>query len=145
MKKITIAVLALIALLLTMAGCAAAGYALETVEEKIEHKLDAVENKLEHAVQKAVTPTPAQSPEPAQSSAPAAPAALITNEDAEKIALDYLGLTADQVTRLRSSYEIDDGIPQYDVEFYQGEWEYEFEIHGQTGAILSYDQDHIYD
>jgi hypothetical protein len=31
------------------------------------------------------------------------------------------------------------------VEFYHGDWEYEFEIHGETGKILSYDKDHKYD
>ena len=63
----------------------------------------------------------------------------------KKIALDYLGLTADQVQRLRTGYEIDDGIPQYDVEFLEGDWEYEFEIHAETGKILSFDKDHKYD
>ena len=70
---------------------------------------------------------------------------MLTEEQAAKIALDYLELTADQVTGLRTGYEIDDGIPQYDVQFHQGDWEYEFEIHGETGKILSYDKEHRYD
>ena len=69
----------------------------------------------------------------------------LTEEQARQIALDHIGATADQVTLLRARYEIDDGILQYDVEFYQGDWEYEFEIHAQSGQILSFDKDHKYD
>lgn len=150
MKKQLTVLLLVFALLLTTAGCASVGYALDAAEDKIEYKMDAAEDAVENAIRKAAAPAPAQ-PAPTQPAAtePApttsAPAAILTKEDAEKIALEYLGFTADQVQRLRTEYEIDDGIPQYDVEFHQGDWEYEFEIHAETGKILSYDKDHIYD
>lgn len=145
--------LLMLVLLLTMTGCSAAGAAraLDRAEDKIEHKLDAAEDKVEDAVRKAVTPAPAATPTfpaavPTETAAATASAVqAITKEDAQKIALDYLGLTADQVQRLRTGYEIDDGIPQYDVEFLEGDWEYEFEIHAETGKILSFDKDHKYD
>lgn len=145
--------LLMLALLLTMTGCSAAGAAraLNRAEDKIEHKLDAAEDKVEDAVRRAVTPAPAATPTfpaavPTETAAATAPAVqTITKEDAQKIALDYLGLTADQVQRLRTGYEIDDGIAQYDVEFLEGDWEYEFEIHAETGKILSFDKDHKYD
>lgn len=70
---------------------------------------------------------------------------MLTGEQARQIALDHLGFAADQVTRLHTEYEIDDRIPQFDVEFCRGDWEYEFEIHAETGKILSYDKDHKYD
>ena len=41
--------------------------------------------------------------------------------------------------------EIDDGTGHYDVQFHAGDWEYEFEIHGETGKILSCDKDSKYD
>ena len=66
----------------------------------------------------------------------------LTEDQAVQIALDHSGFTADQISRLRVEHEIDDRIPQYDIEFHQGDWEYEFEIHGQTGQILSFDKDH---
>lgn len=152
MKQRLTALLMLV-LLLTMTGCSAAGAAraLDRAEDKIEHKLDAAEDKVEDAVRKAVTPAPAATPTfpaavPTETAAATAPAVqTITKEDAQKIALDYLGLTADQVQRLRTGYEIDDGIAQYDVEFLEGDWEYEFEIHAETGKILSFDKDHKYD
>ena len=94
-----------------------------------------------------ILPKAAAAPEPTIAAAPVEklPADALTREEAEKIALDYLGFTAEQVTRLRTEYEIDDGLPQFDIEFIQGDWEYEFEIHAENGQILSYDKDHKYD
>ena len=135
-----------LALLLTITACSASGAArtLDRVEDSIEQKLDAAEDKVEDAVRKAVTPAPAATPTfPAAVPTETAPA--ITREEARKIALNHLGFTADQVEHLRTEYEIDDGIPQYDVEFHQGDWEYEFEISAETGKILSFDRDHKYD
>lgn len=67
--------------------------------------------------------------------------AVISAKEAQTIALDHAGYTDEQVTWLRTEYEIDDGRPQYEVHFHQGAWEYEYEIDAQTGAILSYDRD----
>ena len=153
MKKILTAVLLIPALLLTMVGCSAANAAahLEAAEERVEHKLDAVEDSVERAIRDAMTAASTQpAAAPAEAPAETAPAATtapepITKEGAEKIALDYLGLSADQVKRLHTEYEIDDGICQYVVQFISGDWEYEFEIHAEDGRILSYDIDHRYD
>lgn len=65
----------------------------------------------------------------------------ITGEEAERIALEHAGFTADQVTRLRTEFETDDGVPRYEVRFRQDRWEYDYEIDANTGAILSYDRD----
>lgn len=144
-------------LLLSMSGCAAAN-ALERIdaaEDLAEVKLDAAEDKLEEALREAVRPVPTaptaptavlQETLPAQAPSAAADSSQpLTREQAQQIALDHLGFTADQVTRLRTEYEIDDGIPMFDVAFYEGDWEYEFEIHAESGKILSYDRDHKYD
>ena len=139
-KQLTICLM-LFALLMTMAGCSAANAVrmLDAAEDQVEAKLDAAEKTLEDRLRDAVLPAPETNP------AASEPSGKLTGEQAEKIALDYLGLTADQVQRLRTGYEIDDGIPQYDVEFLEGDWEYEFEIHAETGKILSFDKDHKYD
>lgn len=145
MKHRLFTIFLILALVLTMTACSAAGTvrALDAAEDKLENKLDAVEDTVENAVRKAVTPAPAATP-----SVPVAvPAeeAGITEEEARQIALDNAGFTADQVQRLRTEFEIDDGIRQYDVQFYEGDWEYEYEIEAQTGRILSFDKDHKYD
>ena len=134
MEKQLTAVLLMFVMLLTMTGCTVANAArkLDAAEEVVEAKLDAAEEKLEEAL----VPTPTTNPEVAGE---------LTQEQAQQIALDYLGITLEDAQRLRIRYEMDDGIPQYDVEFYQGDWEYEFEIHAETGKILSFDKDSRYD
>lgn len=160
MKKQLTAVLLIFVLVLTMAGCSVANAVekLDAVEDLMEVKLDAVEDQLEDGLREAVSPAPVAAPTlpaavpaetvpaPAETvPVPAERADKLTEAQAQQIALDYLGFTADQVTRLHAKYEIDDRIPQFDVEFLQGDWEYEFEIHAENGQILSYDKDHKYD
>lgn len=148
MKKQLTAVLLMFALLLTMAGCSTAHgvHRLDAAEDRVEAKLDAIEDRVESTLREAVSPATTTAPtEPIPAPAPAENPLKLTQEQARQIALEHLNLTADQVTRLRSDFEMDDGIPQFDVEFLQGDWEYEFEIHGETGKILSYDKDHKYD
>ena len=158
MKRHLIGILLVLVLLLSLSACTAANavQTLDIVEDKVEAKLDAAEEKVEESLRNVVATAPAPAAtEPAAAPAaeptiPAAPVeklpdAALTREQAEKIALDYVGFTADQVTRLRTEYEIDDGLPQFDIEFLQGDWEYEFEIHAENGQILSYDKDHKYD
>ena len=139
-KQLTICLM-LFALLMTMAGCSSANAVrmLDAAEDQVEVKLESDENKLEYWLRDAVIPAPETNP------AVTEPSGKLTREQAEKIALDYLGLTADQVTHMHSEYEMDDGIPQFDVAFCQGDWEYEFEIHAENGRILSYDKDHKHD
>lgn len=76
--------------------------------------------------------TPAVSTEPSQK---------LTAEEAQAIALEHAGFTADQVRFLRTEPELYDRIPHYDVEFQEGRWEYDYEIHAETGAILSFEKD----
>ena len=144
MKRQSVAILLVLTLLLSLSACVGADavQVLDIVEDKAEAKLEAAAHKLEESLPKA-----AAAPEPTIAAAPVEklPADALTREEAEKIALDHVGFTANQVTRLRTEYEIDDGLPQFDIEFIQGDWEYEFEIHAENGQILSYDKDHKYD
>ena len=135
--KIQLTKLLLISILvLSMAGCSAAGreVSLEGPGEGVEEKLEAAEGKIKREI-RAMT-------DPAPEDGSSVPESAITKEEARKIALEHLGLTADQVKHLRTDYEIDDGVSQYDVEFHYGDWEYEFEIHASTGKILGFDKDH---
>ena len=65
----------------------------------------------------------------------------ISLEEAKNIALKHAGFTADQVTALHAEYEIEHGIPQYDVEFHYEHWEYDYEINAETGEIISFSKD----
>ena len=65
----------------------------------------------------------------------------ISAAEAKSIALAHAGLTEAQVKGLRAEYDRDDGRLEYDVEFRVGNMEYEYEIHAETGKILSWDKE----
>ncbi len=89
------------------------------------------------------TTQPAQPTQPTQPAQPAQPAqAAISAEEAKAIALQHAGLSAGEVTGLRAKLDRDDGVPEYEVEFRQGRLEFEYDIHAETGAILSWDKDY---
>ena len=67
--------------------------------------------------------------------------ARLTTEEAQAIVLEHAGFPAEDVQWLRTEFEMDDRMPQYEVQFRQGSLEYEYEIHGETGEILSMDVD----
>ena len=116
MKKL-IAILTVLTILAVFAGCG--------LEEKIDRIEDRIENKLEGGK--------------------SASEVKLTQAEAEEIALEDAGFTREEVERLYTSYESDDGVPQYDVSFRVGEIEYEYEIHADSGKILSFEQESIYD
>lgn len=68
----------------------------------------------------------------------------IGSEKAQQIALENAGLSAGDVTFIRTKLDYDDGRAEYEVEFYQGSMEYDYEIDAVSGAILSYDHDAEY-
>jgi len=67
--------------------------------------------------------------------------ARLTAEEAKAIALKHAGFPPEQVRFLRADFDYDDGVPQYEVEFVANGWEYEYDIHAETGEILSFDKD----
>ena len=125
--KLNSTVVLIFAAMLLFAACnpQTVEYAADRLEQAAESSIDATEEKLESAIDPA-----------ADASADA-----ISQEDAEKIALEHAGLLADDVRQLRTEHEIDDGVPLYEVLFYHENLEYDYEIHAETGEILSYDRD----
>ena len=65
----------------------------------------------------------------------------ITQAQAKQIALENAGLKEEEVTFVRSHIDYDDGVMEYEVEFYSGNTEYDYDIDAMTGAIRSMDQD----
>lgn len=126
-------ILSLIAAL-TLTGCQAGAVEqrMDTAKDAIESRVDAAADTIESQVdavedriEQAVTPT-----------STTAPPVKLTAEEAEAIALKDAGLTREQASRLYTEYDVDHGIPEYDVEFHAGGWEYDYEIHAETGEIL---------
>lgn len=87
-----------------------------------------------------VTSAPAvsQSPAPVESEPVVTE---LTGEEAVAVALLHAGLNDSQVSRVEREFDWDDGVPTWDVSFRAGFWEYDYEIHAVTGAILKYDKD----
>ena len=68
--------------------------------------------------------------------------AAITEDQAREIALADAGLTAEEVTFLKTQLDRDDGRLVYDVEFYTADYtEYDYEIDAADGTVLSSDFD----
>ena len=71
--------------------------------------------------------------------------ASITVEEAKNIALTNANLTEDAVQFLRTEQEYDDGVLVYEIDFTSGDYEYDYKINANTGEVVSYDRDSIYD
>ena len=68
--------------------------------------------------------------------------AAITEDQAREIALADAGLTAEEVTFLKTKLDRDDGRLVYDVEFYTADYtEYDYEIDAADRTVLSSDFD----
>lgn len=65
----------------------------------------------------------------------------ITPEEAVSIALSHAGLTADEVHAHAPEFELDDGVPQYEVEFHNATASYSYEINADTGEIISFEKE----
>ena len=57
---------------------------------------------------------------------------------AQSAALTHAGITSAQTTGLRAAGDYDDGLFVYEVEFWVGTTEYDYEIDGYTGNVISY-------
>ena len=88
-------------------------------------------------------PTEPAPTEPAPTQPPATePAATqLTEAEAIAIALAHAGLTADQIKGLQTELDLDERVPEWEVEFHVGRTEYEYTIHAETGKILEWDQE----
>ena len=71
--------------------------------------------------------------------------ASITVDEAKNIALTHANLTEDAVSLLRTEQEYDDGVLVYEIDFTSGDYEYDYKINANTGEVVSYDRDSIYD
>lgn len=69
----------------------------------------------------------------------------ISVDEAKSAALAHAGLTADQVTFVKSGLDWDDGQETYDLEFYTNDYrEFDYDVDPYTGEVLSFDHDAEY-
>lgn len=67
--------------------------------------------------------------------------AVISAAKAKEIALKHAGISDAAFIKVELDHDDDDGILKYEVEFYSGMTEYEYEIHAKTGDILHYESE----
>lgn len=82
--------------------------------------------------------TPSTAPSGSQNDSK--PNGQITAKQARQAALDHAKLTADKVTFLKTKPDTEDGRAIYEVEFYSGQTEYDYEIDAATGKVLKSQQ-----
>ena len=67
--------------------------------------------------------------------------ARISEDEAKEIVLKDAGVSEKDISGMRIKLEKDDGIWQYEVDFYAGDKEYDYNIDADTGKILSKDME----
>lgn len=67
---------------------------------------------------------------------------VISKNKAKQAALKHAGVKESDVTGLQVKLDQDDGIYEYEVEFYIGRQEYSYEINAVNGEIISYETDY---
>ncbi len=68
-------------------------------------------------------------------------ASYITASRARELALQHAGVSSADAVFLQTKLDREDGVVCYDVEFYSGSTEYDYDIDALTGAVLSFDHD----
>ena len=106
----------------------------QTTEQPAGNEQTTQQPSAEQPVAGQTTEQPVTGQQPQQS-------ASITEEQAKEIAANHAGVAVADLTFHSVSLEEDDGRRVYDVEFYSGSTEYDYEIDAATGDILSYDND----
>lgn len=93
-------------------------------------------------------PAPQVQNEPAevQEQKPAEPASKYIGVDkAKSIALSDAGIKSSEATFTKAKLDKDDGIAVYEIEFFSGNTEYEYEINATSGNIRDKDWDNAWD
>ncbi len=137
---------------------------IDSVEDAIESRAEAIEDAVASAVggngtasvsaSETVAPTsdavrnePTSSPFIPDSaaddsvSAPYGQPVFITPEAAKQIALNHAGVKAEDAVFDRTERDHDNGTWHYEIEFRVGLTEYEYDIHAETGTVLSFEKD----
>lgn len=66
---------------------------------------------------------------------------VITEDEAKKVALEHAGMKESDVTNLKIELDTDDGIKEYEVEFFSGNTEFDYDINAISGEIISVEND----
>lgn len=84
----------------------------------------------------AAASTPAATPAPATT-----PEGYIGYDRAKEVALQHAQVSAADAVFKKVKLDYDDGVVKYEVEFYTGNTEYDYDVEATTGNVISYDYD----
>ena len=124
--------MSVVTIALLLAGCGAKSEETPIPDDSEVQSEEAVSEKAESASSGVASVSEAE---------PSVDESLISENEAKSIALKDAGITEDQTSGIRVKLERDDGVQQYEVEFYAGDKEYDYEIDAVTGNILNKDMD----
>ena len=66
----------------------------------------------------------------------------LTRDQAINIALGRAGVSRSSISDLDTELDSDDGVLIWEIDFEVGDYEFEFEIHAYTGAIIEWDREY---
>ena len=110
----------------------------------VQNPADVMTSEITPSVQEGENNNPGQD---TGNAAPAAPQTeskprYLSVDEAKKIALDHAGLTEGQVRFSTAKFDDDDSEgEEYEIEFYSGNTEYEYEIDARTGDIRDFSKE----
>ena len=67
--------------------------------------------------------------------------AYITAEEAKNAALSHAGISESDVAQLEIEFDSEDGLMVYEVEFYAGGTEYDYDINARTGEVVNFSRE----
>ncbi len=79
------------------------------------------------------------SPESLAQNGTASDKAYISRESALEIAYGHAGVSAQDAAMVKVEFDSEDGIMVYEIEFYAGTTEYEYDINARTGQVVKYE------
>ncbi len=129
MKLLKIAPVLLLALVFILTGCAADAPTSAGVSNEAAPAPD-------FSLSETITPTDTSAADEVM-----AEVIYITAADAESAALTHAGVSADAALGLRSEFDLDDRIDNYDVDFCADGTEYDYEVNAVTGEIIKAEKD----
>ena len=135
MKK-KLLVFMVITTLLIMAGCSSTPAEDQTTDDQQATATEEVQED---------TAADTTQAEPAAATQADAAAEGISEQEAKEIALNHAGFKESDVEFTKVNKEMDDGVWQYEIEFVAGEMEYDYDINAETGDVMSFDSESVYD
>ena len=97
------------------------------------YEIDAIRQQSSAPAVSKETSTPSSAPASSQNGS------VIGEDAALTAALKHAGLASGDVQVLKNKLDWDDGVQEYEIEFYSGNTEYDYTVNAQTGEIRSYD------